>query len=152
MAEITDDIRALLLDPDFPDAEIAELASVPVEEVARLRVWAGLADTVKAPEDAAATAPKAIEDEAAAPEPTPEPAKPAKGKAKPAPAPAPKVPKAAPAEEKAPDAVRVTTRGGSTVAPSGVIGIRIGIIYRGPDAAYLWKHHRDKVEPYPTKG
>lgn len=136
MAEITDDIRALLLDPEFPDAEIAEIAGIHVEEVPKLRLWAGLADTVKAFDDTAGPAVEATE-------PAPEPTKPAKGKTKAA--------KPGPAEEAPPSAVRVTKRGGSTAAPSGVIGLRPGIVYRGADAAHLWQHHRDKVTPYPAR-
>ena len=123
---LTDDLLPMLDDPSFTDDDLAKLAEVPVEEIKAARAKKAAVAAALEPPPAKRTRAKPAE---AQPAPSPE-----------------------PVAESAPDAgppvVRVIKRGGSVTAPSGVIDLRPGILYRGTVAAHLWAHHRDHVEPY----
>lgn len=123
---------AAMLD-DLDDAALAAAAGVTVEEAAAFRA-AG-----------AKPAPDAVDE------------KPKKGgKAKPAPE-VPSEPQEAPTVEAAPASVRVTLKRQATVTDTrGARPMPWRLaprdVYSGEQAAYLWEHHREIVEAFPTKG
>lgn len=70
---------------------------------------------------------------------------------------APSEPKEAPAAEVVPESVRVTLKRQATVTDTrGARPMPWRLsprdVYSGEQAAYLWEHHREIVEAFPTKG